>query len=52
MRQYALALEKYLVTESGYFRLATAVDLGWGSQTESSYSVMVFQNKFVTRKFQ
>ena len=30
MRQYDLSLEKYWVTQSGYFRLATAVALGMG----------------------
>ena len=28
MRQYDLALEKYLATQSGFFRLATTVELG------------------------
>ena len=30
MRQYDLALEKYWVTQSGYFRLANTVSLGMG----------------------
>ena len=30
MRQYDLLLEKYWVTQSGYFRLATTVALGMG----------------------
>ena len=30
MRQSDLALEKYWITQSGYFRLATAVALGMG----------------------
>ena len=30
MRQYDTALEKYWVTQSGYFRLATTVALGMG----------------------
>ena len=28
MRQYDLAIDKYWVTKSGYFRLATTVELG------------------------
>ena len=30
MRKYHLALEKYFVTHSGHFRLATTVTLGMG----------------------
>ena len=30
MRQYDIALDKYWVTQSGYFRLATNVALGVG----------------------
>ena len=30
MRQYDVSLEKYWVTQSGYFRLATTVALGMG----------------------
>ena len=30
MRQSDLSLEEYLVTQSGYFRLATTVALGMG----------------------
>ena len=30
MRKYDIALVKYLVTQSGYFRLATTVTLGMG----------------------
>ena len=30
MRQYDLALDKYWVTNIGYFRLATTVELGMG----------------------
>ena len=52
MQQSDLSLEKYWVTQSGYFCLVTNVALGMGIIDGSSYDVMVFQRETRTRKFQ
>ena len=52
MWQSDLALDKYLVTQSGYFILSTTVVLGMGITDGSSYNVMVLQREMWTRKFQ
>ena len=50
--KYYLAIEKYWVTQSGYFRLADTAALGMGINTESYYYVMIFQRKLLTGKVQ
>ena len=52
MRQYDLALEKYWVTHSGYFRLAVIVALGMGMTYENLPFCYLFQKKGGKRKFQ
>ena len=52
MQQSDTELDKYWVTQSGYFRLSTTVALCMGIADGSSYSVMAFQRKIWTRKFQ
>ena len=53
MRQSDLELDKYWLTHSGYFRLATTVASGIQVlQMGSYYTVMAFQREVRTRKFQ
>ena len=52
MLQYGIPLEKYRVTKSGYFRLASTVVFGMGITYVISYYVMTFQIKSRTSKFQ
>ena len=52
MQQSDLSLEKYWVTQSGYFRLATTVAWIWVLPMGSFYTVMVLQRETRKRKFQ
>ena len=50
IHKYDLALEKYWVTQSGYFRLTTTVVLGMGITYKNIIFFMVFKRKTGKRK--
>ena len=52
MRQSDLALEKYRVTQSGYFRLSTKVALGMVITDGNPLLYKVFQRKAGKSNFQ
>ena len=51
MRQSDLDLDKYWVTQSGYFRLATTVELGMGITGENIIVCRGISYQVIDKKF-